>query len=215
MAEPVKQSRGYTSTRRAAQARDLREDVIDAAARLFISRSYVGTTMDAIAGAAGVARPTVFAAFGSKAAILSQVIDRAIGGEELLNPITARSWYQQLTAEADPSRLLRAHARYCCAVNARVGPVQQMVEAAAGEPKVAALLRGMKDQRLRGMRAVGELLAAGGALRPDLDGEAAGDIIWGLVDPRLYQSFVEERAWTADRYARWLGDALCALLLPD
>ena len=95
-----------------------------------------------------------------------------------------------------------------------MGPVQRMVEAAAGEPKVAALLQGMKDQRLRGMRAVVELLAARGALRSDLGAEEAGDIIWGLMDARLYQSFVEERAWTPDRYAQWLGAALCALLLP-
>ncbi len=215
MAEPVKHRRSYTSARREAQARELREDIINAAWRLFLAQGYVGTTMDAIASAAGVARPTVFAAFGSKAAILSRVIDRAIGGEQVLNPVTARSWYQQLTAEADPRRLLWAHAGYCCGVNARVGPVQRIVEAAAGEPKVAALLQGMKDQRLRGMRAVGDLLAARGALRTGLGADEAGDIMWALMDPRLYQSFVEERAWTADRYARWLGDALCTLLLPS
>ena len=76
-------------------------------------------------------------------------------------------------------------------------------------------MQGIKDQRLRGMRAVGELLAARGALRAGLDAQAAGDVIWGLTDARLYQSFVQERAWAADRYARWLGDALCALLLPS
>jgi AcrR family transcriptional regulator len=215
MADPVKHRRSYSSIRRRAQARELREDIIDAARRLFLAQGYVGTTMDAIAGAAGVARPTVFAAFGTKAAILSQVIDRAIGGEELLNPVTGRPWYRQLTDEPGAARALRAHARYCCGVNARVGPVQRMVEAAAGDPKVAALLQDIKDQRLRGMRAVGELLAARGALRTGLGAEEAGDVIWGLTDARLYESFVEERAWTADRYARWLGDALCALLLPS
>lgn len=214
MPEPVKRRRGYNSTRRRAQAGELREDIVEAARRLFLAQGYVATTMEAIAAAAGVARPTVFAAFGSKAAILSRVIDRAIGGDEFLNPVTDRPWYRQLTEEPDPRGLLRAHARYCCGVNARVGPVQRMAEAAAGDPKVAALLQGIKDQRLRGMRAVAELLAARGALRAGLGAEEAGDVIWGLTDARLYESFVEERAWTADRYARWLGDALCALLLP-
>src|SRR5438046_1201412 len=117
-AGPVKPRRSYRSTRRRAQAQQLREDAGEAARRLFLARGYVGTTMDAIAGAAGVARPTVFAAFGAKAAILARVIDRAIGGDETLNPVTDRSWYRQLAEEPDAGRLLRAHARYCCGVNA-------------------------------------------------------------------------------------------------
>src|ERR1051325_6927584 len=150
----VKERRAYRSPVREAQARELRDQVVQAAERLFLRHGYAGTSMDAIAAGAGVARPTVFVAFGSKAAILDRVIERAIGAGEELNPVTERGWYRALAAEPDPVKLLRAHARYCCEVNARIGPVQDLLEAAAGDPKPAELLGKIKEQRLRGMRAV-------------------------------------------------------------
>lgn len=53
-----------------------REAVLDAATRLFLERGYAGTSMDAIAAAAGVAKLTVYGHFGGKARLFQAMVRR-------------------------------------------------------------------------------------------------------------------------------------------
>src|SRR5918994_4319707 len=76
-----------------------RPQVLDAALELFLERGYQGTSMDAIAGAAGVSKPVVYACFASKdelfRALLAREeqrilgeIDAAFAGAEEADPET-------------------------------------------------------------------------------------------------------------------------------
>jgi AcrR family transcriptional regulator len=76
-----------------------RPQVLDAALELFLERGYQGTSMDAIAGAAGVSKPVVYACFPSKdelfRALLAREeqrilgeIDAAFAGADLVDPET-------------------------------------------------------------------------------------------------------------------------------
>jgi len=47
-----------------------------------------------------------------------------------------------------------------------------------------------------------------------LDEAGAADTIYTLMAPEVHHMLTVERGWSADRYERWLGNALCALLLP-
>jgi AcrR family transcriptional regulator len=72
-----------TGTRRsgrpsAAEAERIDRDVRDAALALFLERGYDGTTMDAIAQAAGTTKASLYARFDSKEAVFSAVLDAAI-----------------------------------------------------------------------------------------------------------------------------------------
>ena len=66
MADDVK--RAYRSEARAASAAATRARIRDAAARLFVERGYVATTMREVASAAGVGERTLYDAFPTKAA---------------------------------------------------------------------------------------------------------------------------------------------------
>jgi AcrR family transcriptional regulator len=68
--------RQYQSPVRDEGARQTRQAILAAARELFVAQGYAATSLAEIAGAADVARPTVFAAFGSKPAILRQLLDR-------------------------------------------------------------------------------------------------------------------------------------------
>ena len=57
-------SRAYDSTARKAVAQATRQSIMDSARHLFLESGYAGTTMLAIAQAAGIALDTVYATVG-------------------------------------------------------------------------------------------------------------------------------------------------------
>ncbi len=216
MSRPVKPPRRYSSPQRQQQAQATRLQIVDAAGRLFDRDGYFGTTIEAIAQEAGVAVPTVYAAFGSKRAILSALIDTAIFGTDPPGtPVSERSWYSTIAAEPDPKQLLRRWAEYLCDVNARVAPVQRVVQSAASsDPVIGQFWQRMKDQRLVGQSAIAQLLAERTALRAGISVGQAADMLFVLSDAHLYDAYARDRGWSPAQLARWLGDAFCSLLLP-
>ena len=92
--------RPYHSRVRQRQAEDTQRRIIAAARSLFASRGYAATTLEAIAELAEVSPKTLGAVFGSKRALLVEVV----------NPQTFGAWVWQLIEEVrateDPSRRL-------------------------------------------------------------------------------------------------------------
>jgi AcrR family transcriptional regulator len=215
MSVPVKSRRRYHSPQREQQAQATRQQIVDAAARLFTRDGYFGTSIEAIAQDAGVAVPTVYATFGTKRGILSALVDAAIfGADPPGTPSTERTWYHELASEQDAERMLLRWGAYLCKVNARVGPIQRVVQsAAASDPLMAELWQRIKDQRFAGQSAAAHLLAERQVLRPGLSEAQAADILFVLSDAHVYDTCVVDRAWSHRKVARWLGESLCALLL--
>ncbi len=213
---PVNGRRRYHSPQRQQQAQATRRQIADVAARLFVSEGYFGTTMEAIAREAGVAVPTVYAVFASKRQILSALIDGAIfGNDPPGTPVQQRSWYAEVASEPDATRLLRRWGEYLCQVNTRVAPIQRVVQTAAtSDPAIAQMWQRIKDQRLVGQSAVAQLLDERGGLSPGVSVEQAADMLFVLSDAHLYDAYVLDRGWSPAQVSRWLGDALCSLLLP-
>src|SRR5687768_10475433 len=112
MPTPVNPSRDYISPLRASGARATRRLVLDAARTLFIEQGYVATTVDQIAERAGVSKPTVFTAVGSKRVLLKELRDIALAGDDEPVPVPQRPWVQEVLGEPDPYRTLRLYAHY-------------------------------------------------------------------------------------------------------
>jgi TetR/AcrR family transcriptional regulator, regulator of autoinduction and epiphytic fitness len=216
MTVPVKPRRRYHSPQRQQQADATRRQIVDAAARLFTRDGYFGTTIEAIARQAGVADPTVYAAFGSKRAILSALIDLAIfGTDPPRTPVVQRSWYAEIVGISDARRLLQRWAEILCQVNARVAPVQRVVESASGSDRhIAELWQRLKDQRLLGQSAIAHLLTERQALRDGISEKQATDVLFVLSEAHLFEAYVVDRGWSSMQVADWLGQTLCAALLP-
>jgi AcrR family transcriptional regulator len=75
-------TRRYVSPRRQQTAAQTRQAILAAARALFVHQGYVATTIEQIAEAAGVSKPTVFASVGNKRAIIKQLRDLAIAGAD-------------------------------------------------------------------------------------------------------------------------------------
>src|SRR6478672_9140777 len=116
MTGPVNPRRSYNSPRRREQAAATRQEILEAAERLFGQKGYAATTMAAIAAEAGVALKTVYVAFETKSGVLRALWNLRLRGDEELTPVAEQTWYREMLAEPDPERRLRRNAR-----NSRAG----------------------------------------------------------------------------------------------
>ena len=179
MSDDVNRSRRrYDASGRRARAQQTREEIVDAARRLFEANGYAGTAVTDVARAANVSAETIYKAFGSKGSLLSAVITASIRGDAEATPLRRRPVIEEIRAEHDPRRQLERYARLLAEVNPRVAPlVRVMREAAVGDPEIAAALEQLKANRLEGMSefaaqladarcAAPRRLTAGGCGRP-------------------------------------------------
>lgn len=208
------QRRPYTSTVRAEGARLTRAAIVSAAARLFVERGYEGTSLADVAQAAGVARPTVVAAFGSKPALLSRVLDESLAGDDEPVPISERTWFRPVWDAPTARGVLAAYARVCVIIGARAGGVVEVVRRASDSaPEVAQLWTSWLQGRRAGAAMVVERQPVRAALRPGLTVQTAGDVLWTLNDPDRYVCLVEQQSWDEVTYETWLAETMCLLLL--
>jgi AcrR family transcriptional regulator len=208
--------RAYDSPRRRAAAAGTRRAILAAARRLFVARGYAGTTMAAVAAAAGVALDTVYAAVGPKAALFRLLLETAISGQDEAVPAEERDYVRALRAEPDPARKLAIYAGAVVRIQARLAPLFVVARAAApADPELAALWREIGARRAANMRLVAQELAATGRLRAGLTVEEAADVIWATNASEFYALLVLERGWAPDRFERWLAAAWQRLLLRD
>ena len=212
MAENVK--RDYRSELRTAHAQETRRSIIEAASRLFVEHGYGATTVDAVAEAAGVSRKTVFTAVGGKLELLKVALDWAVAGDDQPIALQDRGAIRRLLEQDDPRTLLEAWAHVLVEIDARVAPLFQALEVAAGMDAAAReLVEQSRRQRLDGARTVVERLADLDALAEDLRIGEAIDVAWLAGDPALYDRLVRERGWSKRRFEQWLVHTLVGQLL--
>jgi AcrR family transcriptional regulator len=205
--------RSYDSSKRQAQARATRAGIRDAADRLFRERGYAATTMQAIADEAGVAVQTVYAAFGTKFAVLREALEVSIVGDDEPIPLLERPDIVAVHDEPDQRRRARTMGAQIAAIQQRAAPMSLVArDAAAADPEVAAFWNLGKEQRRIGMRSAAEALAGKDGLRVPI--EEAADILWVLFSPDVFMQFTRDKGWPVERYEQWIGDTLERTLLP-
>lgn len=179
---------------------------MEAALDLFVTSGYAKTSLAEIAAAAGVARPTVFAAFGSKAALLQQVLDEALAGDDAPVPVAQRPWFQPVWDATTPAAVLDAYAGVCVLIAGRAARLFEAVRRAAdGSPEAARLWQTLQDNRRAGAAMVLEHARTRGRLAEGVSLQGATDMLWLLNDPAHYAALVLDRGWDVDRFRRWLA----------
>ena len=199
--------RTYTSDVRTDQARRTRRRVVDAAVGLFVEHGYAGTTIDAIATAAGVSRKTVFDSVGGKAQLIKLAYDFAIVGDDEPVPLMDRSVIAALNAEPDPAARIAAYTAMVVGIDVRISPIWRVLEGAAGhDAEATALHATLVEQRWTSMQGAARMFAARGELRPELDAEQAAAVLWLANDPSLFDKLVRQRGWSVERFQAWLTE---------
>jgi TetR/AcrR family transcriptional regulator of autoinduction and epiphytic fitness len=215
MTQPTSPKRAYNSTRRQAQARETRMQILTAARKLFIAYGYAGATIEAVAQEAGVAAETVFAIFGSKRTILARLMDVTVGGDDQPVPLLQRSGPQATLQESDPTCQLQLFAQDITTILERVAPLFEVLRMAAKtEPDIAELLKNLLQERFKNMMFFVQSLFSHGPMRQGLVQVQSAEIVWTLSSPEVFRLLTQDRGWSREQYIAWLGDTLVRLLLP-
>jgi AcrR family transcriptional regulator len=217
MSEDVKKQvprRAYRSAVREDGAQRTRRAIVAAAGDLFVAKGYAATSLAEVAVVAGVARPTVFATFGSKAALLRQVLDEALAGDDAPVPVAQRPWFQPVWKADTPVAVLDAYAAVCVLIAGRAARLFETVRRAADDsPEAAQLWEKLQDNRRAGAKMVLEHARKLGPLARRLSLPRGIDILWLFNDPAHYAALVLDRGWTEDRFRHWLSDMMRQALL--
>lgn len=199
--------RSYDSSGRKKDAEEKRAAVVEAARQLFAKKGYEATTIDAIAEAASVSAPTVYAAFGSKAGVLKAILNKARFNADYDAAVAAGM------EETDVYKRLN---HVAALVRSIYEGERREMEFLSGSgivtPELAAIQNEQEEQRRERQKYNVELLVQHGALKNDLDPSTARDILWMLTSREVFRMFTADCGWSADRYERWLASTLLSAL---
>jgi len=212
------------STTRADKALATRRRMVTAAYDQFCANGYLGTTITAIATDAGVAVPTIYYTFGTKARLLDEALGAAILGfdrwrEPPADPsiedlLPWHHWWTDFNAAPTSAEAFGIFLTYGVAILERAAPLVAALHGAAGDPEAGDVIRIAEQRRVQSYREVARVIAAkAGGLRDGLTVKAATDVLLVLFSAELYQSIRHGRGWSADRTALFLRDLLSAQLL--
>jgi AcrR family transcriptional regulator len=206
--------RRYDAPRRAAKAAETRRRIVAAAHELFVTRGYLATTVDDVAAAAGVSRPTVFVSTGGKPELLHLVRDVALAGDDEDVAVSDRPSYREVWDEPDPRRTLALYARNLREIGGRVADIEFVLQAAAKtDPELEVLARQALEQRREGCRRVAASVAGKATLREGMTVRLAADVIYAITSPDTYRLLTGVCSWSPQKYERWLADILARELL--
>jgi AcrR family transcriptional regulator len=168
-----------------------RQAILDAAEKVFDAHGYAGTTMEAVAEQAGIAKGSIYNYFTGKHELFAQVFARIVGG--------AHADTGQLLAESLPAadklgRLLDYWSQRL-GYYTRVGRlVLESWAAAAREGQGGELAATFQEIYARSRRLLGSILAQGvrsGEFDPRLDPPVAASLILGILDGIVIQSILD------------------------
>ena len=176
----IRRGGGGRPTREEAEARDAR--LLDVATRLFMERGFDSTSIDAVAEAAGVSKPTVYARYRDKRALFAAVLRGRI--RRWLAPVSAAAEAQAIEGCAKNIRtILHELSRHMIAYTLapEAGACQRILSAQAVQFPELAIAN--EEGWLRAVRGVASILresAARGQIKVD-DPELAADMFLNLV----------------------------------
>ena len=180
---PAAQKRGTGGRPTREEAARLEARIVEVAMQLFIERGFDATSIDAVAEAAGVSKPTLYARYRDKRALFEAVLNERV--REWLAPLSAAAEAQALQTEPKDAGMV-------------LDELSRTLLARSQDPGAAALTRCIAAQALqfpdlaklayeegwlRGVRAVArllEVLATQGQVEID-DVEIAADLFLNLV----------------------------------
>lgn len=178
--------------------------ILTAARRLFTEHGYARTPIRLIAEQAGIAPQTIYAHFGSKAGVLTGLVD-LMDEEAGLEDVVARS-----QATTDPHELLRLLAAGSRQVRQRCGDILAILSSGAAVDRAIADTQAEGQRRNRlGIEMIIDRIHDSGHRTE----QRAADIVAALMSAGVHDSLVTDGGWSYDDYENWLATTLANAVL--
>ncbi len=201
----MREVKSRAGTLRARRAEETRQRILGAARRRFADAGYAATTLQQVAEGAEVAVQTVYAIFGSKAAILRALRDSVVEDQ------AASAAYREALASDAPEAALRSFARSMrLRWEAGHDLVGAMAKAAAADPAIRVDVDAALASRRHGIRQLAERVG----VLASRDPRRIEALLDAMSMAGTYEQLVVVHGWSPDEYESWLADALARLLLP-
>lgn len=204
--------RSYHAPVREQQARDTRARIVDAAAGLFSSAGWAGTTVAEVARTAGVTPQAVHQSVGAKPALLIQAVASAVASFDAGAPDAGplrdrepfRTAYDAQVPLPDRAKAFAAGSRQ---IYDRAGSLfLVLAQTAPAEPEVATLWARARADRLDDCRRL--VRVAGHTGR---DATRRADQLYVQSGPGVHAE-LRQLGWSGTAYESWLSRAVSALL---
>lgn len=217
MGDGVKgRAREYDARGRRRAADERRRAVVSSARALLEERGYVATTIADVARGAGVSPESVYQRFGTKAALVKEVFDVTIAGDDAPVAVADRPENQRIRAEPDLRTKLRLYAEGAAVRATESARVQLAIRAgASSDARVAGLWRSIEEQRLLGATMFARHLLGTDGVRAGVDAAEIADVVWTCISVEVYDLLVLQRGWSSAAYADWLTRTLVAAVVAD
>lgn len=200
--------------------------MVSAAYGLLCRHGYLGTTITAVAQEAGVAVPTIYYAFGTKARLLDEALGAAVVGFDHWHPpppdpgigelVRSHDWWATFEEAPTAADALDIFVTNGVETLERVAPLLAALHGAAGDPEAAAVVERAEQRRVAAYREAVRIVAVKpGGLRPGLTLSAATDTLVALFSADLYSSIRLGRGWSARRTVQLMRRLLERELLPS
>lgn len=165
-------------------------------------------TIADIAARAGVAVPTVYAAFKSKEGLLRALMETA-----LFSP-GFEAARQRLEGVDDPVEMIALTADVAWSVyTGEQDELGLLRGASAFSPALRRLEEEFERIRLEMQAPRVELLFAQGKARKGLGPDEARRILWMYTSRDVFRMLVQEGGWSGEQYRNWLRETLLAALV--
>jgi AcrR family transcriptional regulator len=213
------------STTRAERTLATRQRMVKAAYEHFCRSGYLGTVISAVAQDAGVAVPTIYYTFGTKATLLDEALGAAIVGFDQWrkpppNPINIvellpwHSWWAAFETAPTSAEALAIFVEHGVDILQRVAPLVAAMHGAVGDPEATEVVRVSEERRVESYReAVRVIAAKPSGLRSGMSVSTATDIVVALFSAELYQALAVGRGWSHRRCIAFFREVLESQLL--
>jgi AcrR family transcriptional regulator len=210
---------------RAERALITRRRMVKSAYDLFCGKGYIGTTMTSVAHDAGVAEPTMYYTFGTKAALFGEAMGAAIVGFELWRPppeepidivelLPWHDWWAEFLAAPTSAEALDVFITSGVGILQRVGPLVAAMHAASSDPQARDLAALNEQRRVDTYReAIRVIAGKAGGLGNALSEASATDILVVLFSAELHQALAVGRGWGYPRCVDFFRTLLHSQLL--
>ncbi|GAA2528444.1 TetR/AcrR family transcriptional regulator [Rarobacter incanus] len=148
---------------------DTRDQILNAAAKLFAENGYTATSVDDIASKAGVAKGSVFYNFGSKSNVIEAVLDRGVMrlGSSLAQARRGLSGQPALAVMVrEMLAQIRNHTDFAKILAAEVFRVGRQWEDSVGQVRASA---------------ISQFSSVISEMRPDLDADLVAGAVFGSI----------------------------------